>query len=129
MSATIARQGGHVQLEQSNVHLALNMAKMAKGGLLRSAIKETQQRIKKPRFKVREEMCGGVIPWHNQVKAAIERHPAMVYKNLTDSCLPYQHGTAKNPQTRWRHKGPGTPPPEPVAPPPRRPPAPPGYTD
>ena len=31
MSATMARQGGRVQLEQSNMRLALNMAKMAKG--------------------------------------------------------------------------------------------------
>jgi len=32
MSATKARQGGQVQLEQSNMHLALDMAKMAKKG-------------------------------------------------------------------------------------------------
>ena len=31
MSATMARQGGWVQLEQSYMHLVLNMAKMAKG--------------------------------------------------------------------------------------------------
>jgi hypothetical protein len=30
MSATMARQGGRVQLEQSNMPLALNMAKMGK---------------------------------------------------------------------------------------------------
>jgi hypothetical protein len=30
MSATMARQGGRVQLEQSDMRLALNMAKMAK---------------------------------------------------------------------------------------------------
>ena len=33
MSATMARQGGRVQLQQSDVGLALNKAKMAKGGL------------------------------------------------------------------------------------------------
>jgi hypothetical protein len=32
MSATMARQGGRVQLEQSDMRLALNMAKMAKEG-------------------------------------------------------------------------------------------------
>jgi len=30
MCATVARQGGRVQLEQSDMRLALNMAKMAK---------------------------------------------------------------------------------------------------
>jgi len=34
MSATMARQGGRVQLEQSDMHLALNMAKMAKEGFV-----------------------------------------------------------------------------------------------
>jgi len=32
MSATMARQGGRVQLEQSDMRLPLNMAKMAKEG-------------------------------------------------------------------------------------------------
>jgi len=32
MSATMARQKGRVQLEQSDMRLALNMAKMAKEG-------------------------------------------------------------------------------------------------
>ena len=48
MSATMARQGGHVQLEQSDMRLALNMVKMAKGGFSRAAIEETQYLIKKP---------------------------------------------------------------------------------
>ena len=38
MSATMARQGGRVQLEQSDMCLALNMTKMAKEGFLRAAI-------------------------------------------------------------------------------------------
>jgi len=41
MSATMVRKGGRVQLEQRNMHLTLNMAKMAKGGFSRSAIEET----------------------------------------------------------------------------------------
>jgi len=41
MSATMARQGGRVQLEQSDMPLALDMAKMAKGGFSRAAIEET----------------------------------------------------------------------------------------
>jgi len=55
MSATMARQGGRVQLEQSNMRLALNMAKMAKESISRSAIEETKYLIKKPRAEVREE--------------------------------------------------------------------------
>jgi len=55
MSATMARQGGLVQLEQSDMRLALNMAKMAKGGFSQAAVKEMQQLIKKPRAEVREE--------------------------------------------------------------------------
>ena len=45
MSAAMARQGGRVQLEQTEICLALNMAKMAKGGFLHAAIDETQHLI------------------------------------------------------------------------------------
>jgi hypothetical protein len=54
----MARQGGRVQLEQSDMRLALNMAKMAKGGFSRAAIEETQQLIQIPRAEVREERSG-----------------------------------------------------------------------
>jgi hypothetical protein len=46
MSATMARQGGRVELEQSDMRLALNMAKMAKGGFSRAAVQETHYLIK-----------------------------------------------------------------------------------
>jgi hypothetical protein len=106
MSATMARQAGRVQLEQSDMRLALNMAKMAKGGFSRATIEETQQLIRKPRAKVREEKKRGVeCPWHQMVKAAMEREPATVYKNHMAGCLPCQNGTAKNPLTYWRQKG------------------------
>jgi len=39
----------------------------------------------------------------------MERHPAMLQENQTDSCLPCQNGTAQNPQTCWRRKGTGAP--------------------
>jgi len=126
MSATMARQGGWVQLEQSDMHLALNIAKRAKERFSRAAFEETQQVIKKPGAKVREEKkWGGVFPRHNKVKAAIEGHPANVRENQTDGCLPCQNGTAKNPQTCWRRLGTGAsaPPPAPLRP--RTPPAPP----
>jgi len=46
MSATMVRQGGRVQLEQSDMCLALNMARMTNGGYLHAPIEETQQLIK-----------------------------------------------------------------------------------
>jgi len=104
MSATMARQGGWVQLEQSDMRFALNMAKMAKGGFSCATLEEMQQLIKKPRAEVREEKKGGVeFPGQKKIKSTMERHPAMVYKNHTAGCLPCQNGTAKNPQPCWRH--------------------------
>jgi len=135
MSATLVRQAGRVRLEQSDMRLALNMAKMAKGGFSRAAMEETQQLIENPRTEVREEKKQGVeYPGHRKVKAAIERHPGMVYENQTDGCLPCQNGTAKYPWTRWRRNGTGAPPqvrprqptPELMPPPPGTPPAPSG---
>jgi len=73
MSATMVRQGGQVQLEQSDMHLALNMAKMAKEGFSHAPIEETQQLLEKPRAEVREEKTRGVVfPGQNKVKAAKE---------------------------------------------------------
>jgi len=113
MSATMARQGGRVQLEQSDMCLELNMAKMAKEGFSRAAIEETKYLIQKPRAEVREDKERGVeFPRHKKVKAAIQRHPAMLRQNQSSGCLPSQIGTAKNLQTRWRHKGTGAPPPD-----------------
>jgi len=87
MSVTIARQGGRVQLEQSDMRLALNMAKMAKEGFSRAAIEETKYLIKKPRAKVREEKKQGVeFPGHKRVKATIQRNPAMLRQNQTSGC-------------------------------------------
>jgi len=125
MSATMARQGGWVQLEQSNLFLALNMANMAKEGFSRSAIEGMQHLIKKPRGEVREEKKWSVeFPGHNKVKAAIERHPAMVCKNQMDGCLSCQNGTAKYPQTCWKCNGKGAPPPRRATPRPGTPPVP-----
>jgi len=137
MSATMATQGGRVQLEQSDMRLALNMAKMAKEGFSRTAIEKMKYLIKKPRAEVREEMQQGVeFPGHKKVKAAIQRHLAMLHHNPTYGCLLCQNGTAKNPQTRWRRKGTGAPPAaqrrvrtlEPTPPPPGTPSAPTGNT-
>ena len=108
MSATMARQGGWVQLEQSDMCLVLNMAKVAKGGFSRSAVEETQFLIKEPRAEVCEEKKRGVeFPGHKHVKAAMERHPAILLENQTDGCVPCQNGTVQNPQTHWRRNGTG----------------------
>jgi len=81
MSATIARQGGRVQLDLSDMLLALNMATMAKGGISRAAIEEKQRLIRKPCAEVREEEKQGVeFPGHQKVKAGMQRHLAMIYK-------------------------------------------------
>jgi hypothetical protein len=61
MSATMARQGGRVHLELSNLRLALNMSKMAKEGFSRAEIQETKYLNKKPRAEVREEKMRGVV--------------------------------------------------------------------
>jgi hypothetical protein len=88
MSATMARQGGRVQLEQSDMRLALIMAKMAKEGFSRATKEETKFLIKKPRAEVQEEKKRGVeFPGHKEVKAAIQRHPAMLHHNQTSGCL------------------------------------------
>jgi len=84
MSATMGRQGGRVQLEQSVICLASNMAKIAKGGILRIAIKKMQHQFRKPRATVRDENEQGVkLAGHKKMKAAIERQPAMLCQDRT----------------------------------------------
>jgi len=113
MSATMVWQGGRLQLDQSDIRRALYMAKMAEGGFSCSMIEGTQYLIKQPGAKGWWEKKQAVeFPWHNDVKPAMERHPAMFGENQSDGCLRCQHGTVQNPQTRWRWKGTGAPPPE-----------------
>ena len=89
MSATMARQGGRILLEQSDMRLALNMAKMAKEGFSRAAIEETKHLLKKPCAKVEEENKRGIeFPGNEKVRAAIQRHPAMLRHTQTSGCLP-----------------------------------------
>jgi hypothetical protein len=61
ISATMARQGGWVQLEQSNMRLALNIAKMAKGGFLGATIAEPQHLIEKPHAAIEPMQMWGVV--------------------------------------------------------------------
>jgi len=112
MSATMARQGGRVQLEQSDMCLALNMAKLAKEGFSRAAIEEMEYLVKELHAEVREEKKRGVeFPGHKKMMAAKQRHSAMLRQNQSSGCLACQNGTEKHPQRRWRRKGTGAPPP------------------
>jgi len=82
MSATMVRQGGRVQLEQSDMLLALHMAKMDKEEFSYAAIEETKYLIKKPHAEVREEKKWGVeFPCHRKVRAAMQRLPAILHQN------------------------------------------------
>jgi len=82
MPATMARQGGRVQLEQFDMRLVLNMAKMAKERFVHAARWETTSLIKKPRGKIGQENNRNVdgLP-HEMVKAGIHRHPVMLRQN------------------------------------------------
>jgi hypothetical protein len=137
MSTTMARQGGRVQLEQTDMRLALIMAKMANEGFSRTAIEETKCLIKKQRAEVQEEKKWGVeFPGHNKVKGAIQRQQAMLCQKQMSGYLSWQNGTAMNQQTRWICKGTSAPPlarrrvrtPQPTPPPPSTPPTPPATT-
>jgi len=65
MSATMARQEGRVQLDQSDICQALNMAKMAKDAFSQTTVDETRYPMKKPHAKVQEEKKRGVpFPGH-----------------------------------------------------------------
>jgi len=59
MSPTMARQGGRVQLEQSAMCLALNMAKMAEEGISSPAIDERNYLMWNPPAEIREEKRWG----------------------------------------------------------------------
>ena len=69
--------------------------------------------MEKLHAEIREEKKRGVeFPGDENVKAAMERHPAMLWEHQTDDCLPCRNCTAQNPQTHWRRNGTGAPPPE-----------------
>jgi len=125
MSASMAREGGRVELQQSELRAALNIDKMAQWWFSCTTKEETQHLIKKPWAKYQaERMQGVVFPGHDKVRAAIERHLAMDHENRTDGFHPCQDGTAINQQTRSRCKCMGASPPQGAPPGPRTPPAP-----
>jgi len=112
MSATMARQGGCVQLELSNMHWAFNMARIAEGGWLCAAMEETQYLIMKDGAEVLDGKKRGVqLPGQTMVKVAIERLPAMLRPNHSTVCLPFPNGNSKHLQKLFRREGTGAPPP------------------
>jgi len=101
----MAQQGGRVQLEQSDMRLAVIMAKMAKAVFSHATTEGMQYLIKKPRAEVQEVRNLGVdFPGHRKVNAPIERHLAMVCESHTDGCRAGQNGAAQNLRTCWRCK-------------------------
>jgi hypothetical protein len=101
----MARQGRQVQLDESDIRLALNMAKMAQGEFSCTTIQQTHNQIKKPRAEIPEDTKQGIeFLGHKNVEALIDRHLAMLYPNHTARCLPGHNGNAKNPQTLWGRK-------------------------
>jgi len=85
MSVMMTRRGGWVQLEQSDIHLLLNMAKMAKGGFSCAAMEDAQLLMKKHRTKVQDKNMWGVeVHGQTREKAVMVRHPAMLCEDQTD---------------------------------------------
>jgi len=52
MSGSMARQGSQVQLEQSDMHITMNLAKMAKAGVSPTAKEGAEYLIMNPRVEV-----------------------------------------------------------------------------
>jgi hypothetical protein len=79
------------------MHLALNVAKIAKEGFLYAALVETEYLVEKARAEVREQKQRGVdFSGYGKVKAAIERYSAMLHQNHTSRCFLYQNVTANH---------------------------------
>jgi len=90
----MALQGGQVQLELSDMCLALKMSEMAKGGQLHTAIDGTQYRIQLLPRKAQEQTMWGVqFPSDTMGNTAIERKPAIIRQNHTAGCFPHQNRT------------------------------------
>jgi len=78
----MARHRGRVQLEQSNMRVHLNMAKMAKVEFSSATKVERQQLFKKAWAEVREEKKHRVdLPRYTKVKATNEIDLAIVQEN------------------------------------------------
>lgn len=106
IAAAMCKQAGRVQLEQSDLRLAINTIDKAINGLTWTNCQETVNIIRKPRAELREEKRKGItFEGHKSVKAVLGTHPAMVYENQGRGCLVCQDGIAHNPDTRWKRRG------------------------
>jgi hypothetical protein len=77
--ADLAWHDCRVQMEQSDMPLALNMAKIVNRGILCATIEKTQYLIKKLQADVGQDKKRAVeIPGYKQVMASIERPSAML---------------------------------------------------
>jgi hypothetical protein len=128
ISATMARQEVWVQLELSDMCLVWNTADMAKEGCLQAAVEKTQYVIIYPCPVVWEEQKWCVEqPGNKQVKAAIQRHMAMLAQNHMPCCLSCNivglnclqrlrrcSGTGAAPQDWHRQRNPAATPPLPA---------------
>jgi len=78
------------------------LPKWPRNGFSCAIIEKTQYLMKKPRAEVWEEKKWGVGMFgHEKVKSAIQRHPAMLRQNQTNTCLPCHNA----PSTIHRHAG------------------------
>jgi hypothetical protein len=99
----MCKQAGRVQLEQSDLRLAMNTIDKSNFGLTPANINETLEIIRKPRAELREEKRRGVqFEGHKNVKSVLQVHPAMNKAKQLTGCLPCQNGIANNPATRWK---------------------------
>jgi hypothetical protein len=87
----MARQEGQVQLEQSDISHALNIAQMLKGWFSHNRIGEAQQLIQNPEVKVRAEKKRRMIfPRYRDVTAVLVSHPALRQENRMDGCISWK---------------------------------------
>jgi hypothetical protein len=84
----MTRPVGSAQLEEPNMCRPLNIAKIPNGIFSRYTTEQTQYQLNKLLAEVGEANTRGVgFLGHNQVKAALERHPAMICQKQSDNCL------------------------------------------
>jgi hypothetical protein len=75
-------------MEQSDICLALDMTKIANGGISHATTEETQFLIKKPYTTVQEEKMSGIESHgHETTQGAIHRRQAMLRQHETNGCL------------------------------------------
>ena len=106
ISYDLTRQAGRIQLEASDLRLALNLHDKFSHGVSQRNTEASLELIKKPRAEIREEKRRNIqFPGHASVKKEWKTHPAMDQVKQLDGCLECQDGIACNPLSRWHRKG------------------------